>query len=276
MKDSMKRRDFLKVMGVGSVYLIAKNIIPGGAVDNIIKVSQLAPTDGSGKRWGMVIDVGACIGCRQCTYACKEENSIPNAPLPLQWIETFEMDQNEPITHLNSVPSSQSRTAYTDSPIRGKWYLPTHCLHCENPPCVRVCPTGATFKSEDGIVEMDYDKCIGCRQCMAACPYNARTFNWGKPQISEEDVNPLVPVRAIGVVEKCSFCQHRVREGKLPKCVEACPVGAKHFGDLNDPNSPPSKLLDTYISSALLEEFNTGPKVLYITSGKKWFEEEEF
>ncbi len=276
MKDSLKRRDFLKVMGVGSVYLVAKNIIPGGAVDNIIKVTQFAPSQGSGKRWGMVIDVGACIGCRQCTYACKEENSIPNAPLPLQWIETFEMDQNEPITHLNSVPSSQSRTAYTDSPIRGKWYLPTQCLHCENPPCVRVCPTGATFKSEDGIVEMDYDKCIGCRQCMAACPYNARTFNWGKPQIPEEDVNPLVPVRAIGVVEKCSFCQHRVREGKLPKCVEACPVGAKHFGDLNDPNSPPSKLIDTYISPALLEEFNTGPKVLYITSGKKWFEEEEF
>ena len=88
MKESMKRRDFLKVMGVGSVYLVAKNIIPGGAVDNIIKVSKLAPTDGSGKRWGMVIDVGACIGCRQCTYACKEENSIPNAPLPMQWIET--------------------------------------------------------------------------------------------------------------------------------------------------------------------------------------------
>jgi len=274
MKESIKRRDFLKIIGVGSVYLIARNILPGGAVDTLLKITQISQTQGSGKRWGMVIDVGACIGCRQCTYGCKEENNIPNVPTPMQWIETFEMDQNEPITRLNSVPSSQSKTSYIDSPIPGKWYLPTQCLHCEDPPCVKLCPTGATFKSEDGIVEMNYDKCIGCRQCMAGCPYNARSFNWDKPQIPQEDINSLVPVRPIGVVEKCTFCQHRVREGLLPKCVEVCPVGARHFGDLNDPRSSPSKLIETYISSILLEEMNTNPKLLYITSGKKFFKKE--
>ncbi len=275
MKESINRREFLKTLGVGSVYVLARSILPLGSVESILKVTQFSEPSGSGKRWGMVIDVGACIGCRQCTYACKAENNIPDSPSPMQWIETFEMDQNEPITHLNSVPPSNSRIDYTDSPILGKWYLPTQCLHCEDPPCVKLCPTGATFKSADGIVEMNYDKCIGCRQCMAACPYNARSFNWGKAQIPEADVNPLVPVRPIGVVEKCTFCQHRVREGKLPACVEACPVGARHFGDLNDPESPPSRLLDTYISSALLEEMGTHPKLLYITSGKKWFEPEE-
>jgi len=274
MKESIKRRDFLKIIGVGSVYLIARNILPGGAVDTLLKITQISQTQDSGKRWGMVIDVGACIGCRQCIYGCKEENNIPNIPAPMQWIETFEMEQNEPITRLNSVPSSQSKTSYIDSPVPGKWYLPTQCLHCEDPPCVKLCPTGATFKSEDGIVEMNYDKCIGCRQCMAGCPYNARSFNWNKPQIPQEDINSLVPVRPIGVVEKCTFCQHRVREGLLPKCVEVCPVGARHFGDLNDPRSSPSKLIETYISSILLEEMNTNPKLLYITSGKKFFKEE--
>lgn len=274
MKESIKRRDFLKIVGFGIVHLVARTILSSGAVDALLKITQTSPTTNSGKRWGMVIDVGACTGCRQCIYGCNEENNIPSVPALMQWIETFEMELNEPITRLNSVPSSQSKTSYIDSPIYGKWYLPIACLHCDDPPCVKLCPTGATFKSEDGIVEMNYDKCIGCRQCMAGCPYNARSFNWGKPQIPQDDVNALVPVRPIGVVEKCTFCQHRVREGLLPKCIEVCPVGARHFGDLNDPSSPPSKLIETYISSILLEEMNTNPKLQYITSGKKWFKEE--
>jgi molybdopterin-containing oxidoreductase family iron-sulfur binding subunit len=273
MKENINRRDFLKSIGAGGAYLIVRNIAPKGSVEQVLKVSQLSDTQTSGKKWGMVIDVGACVGCRQCVYACKEENNIPNSPMPMQWIETFEMDQKEPITRVFSVPPSNSKTEYTDSPKAGKWYLPAQCVHCEDPPCVKLCPTGATFIGEDGIVEMDYDKCIGCRQCMAACPYNARSFNWGPPEIPDEDINPLVPVRPVGVVEKCTFCIHRVREGRLPACVEACPVGARHFGDLNDPNSAVSKILDKYISTTTLEEMNTHPKLFYITSGNKWLEE---
>ena len=241
MTENLNRREFIKVMGAGSAYILVKSMTPLGGVDKILKVEQMDDAS-SGKKWGMVIDVGACIGCRQCIYACKAENNIPDAPLPMQWIETFEMDQSEPITRVFSVPPENSKTDYTDSPSPGKWYMPAQCVHCEDPPCVKLCPTGATFIGKDGIVEMDYDKCIGCRQCMAACPYNARAFNWGKPELDEADINPLVPVRPNGVVEKCTFCVHRVREGKLPACVEACPVNALTRGDLVELD--PSKCID--------------------------------
>jgi len=273
MKENLNRRDFIKSVGAGGVYLVVKSMAPMGSIEKVLKVEQVSETQSSGKKWGMVIDVGACIGCRECVYACKAENNIPNSPKPMQWIEIFEMDQKDPITRVFSVPPTNSKTDYTDSPKEGKWYLPAQCVHCEDPPCVKLCPTGATFIGEGGIVEMDYDKCIGCRQCMAACPYNARSFNWGAPEIPAEDINPLVPVRPVGVVEKCTFCIHRVREGRLPACVEACPVGARHFGDLNDPNSSVSKLLDKYISTTTLEEMSTHPKLFYISSGNKWLEE---
>ncbi|MFQ6053607.1 MAG: sulfate reduction electron transfer complex DsrMKJOP subunit DsrO [Candidatus Bathyarchaeia archaeon] len=221
-------------------------------------------------KFGMVIDLGACIGCRRCLYACKAENNVPDRPIAMSWIEVFEMDNTQPVTEIHSVPPERSNTTYTEAPLEGKWYLSKNCFHCENPPCVKVCPVGATYKAEDGIVAMDYDRCIGCRYCMSACPYNARSFNWLEPEIPPEKVNPNVPVRPKGVVEKCTFCVHRVREGKLPRCVEVCPVGARHFGDMNDPNSPIRKILSSQLSFRLLEEMNTEPQLYYITSGKKW------
>ncbi len=219
----------------------------------------------------MVLDSGACIGCRRCMYACKAENNEPDSISP-PWIQVFQLSDEVGLT---GHPSQEdllkgSTTNFTESAQDGFWYLGAQCNHCKNPPCVKVCPTGATFKSQDGYVLMDYQKCVGCRFCVVACPYNARRFNWVKPQLNEGVINPQVPVRPIGVVEKCTFCVHRTRDGRLPKCVDVCPVGARHFGNLLDPQSEVSKLLKAEKSFRLLEELNTGPHIYYITRGKTY------
>lgn len=219
------------------------------------------------KRYAMVIDIGACIGCRKCAWACKEENNIPDSISP-PWIEIFEMESESGVPE-RPLPGQRGNTSYTEAPKEGKYYLPVHCNHCANPPCVKVCPTGATFQDEDGMVLMNYERCIGCRLCVIACPYNARRFNLFKPE-EITTLNPLVPVHQIGVTEKCSFCVHRVRRGKLPRCVEVCPVQAKHFGDLNDTKSSIYNLIKTNPNFKLVEESNTDPQIWYITRGKKW------
>ena len=144
-------------------------------------------------------------------------------------------------------------------------YLPVACQHCENPACLRVCPTGATYKDDKGRVEVDYEKCIGCRMCMAACPYNARVFNWSDPK-REPDFNygdADVPVRGKGVVEKCTLCKERTDRGDEPMCVKCCPVKARTFGDLDDPDSEISKLVVARKAGVLLEEQGTRPQVHY-------------
>jgi molybdopterin-containing oxidoreductase family iron-sulfur binding subunit len=223
------------------------------------------------KKFGLVIDVGACMGCRTCMWACKEENNTPDTISPL-WIEVFQLDS---ATDLTGHPSydelrNGATTSYTQSPQEGKWYMPVACFHCDNAPCVKVCPTGATYKAEDGLVLMDYEKCIGCRLCVVACPYSSRRFNWHKPSGYPENTSELVPKRPMGVAEKCTLCVHRTRRGRLPRCVEACPVQARHFGDLNDPDSEISRILKQNMSFRLLEEMNTQPSVRYIMRGKKW------
>ncbi len=224
-----------------------------------------------GKKLAMVIDVGACIGCRTCMWACKKENNVPDSISP-PWIEVFELEDSVDVTGLPSMEKLQegATTSYVQSPKPGHWYMPVACNHCDNAPCVKVCPTGATYKDKDGYVLMDYDRCIGCRFCVVACPYGARRFNWFKPAIAAADVNPDVPVRPIGVAEKCTWCVHRTRRGELPKCVEVCPVGARHFGDLKDPDSEVSRILQGERSFRLLEGVNTRPNIIYITRGKKY------
>jgi molybdopterin-containing oxidoreductase family iron-sulfur binding subunit len=152
---------------------------------------------------------------------------------------------------------------------KDKQYMPMQCNHCENPPCVKVCPTQATYKDTDGIVVIDYNKCIGCRYCMVACPYNARRFNWAEPKVPAELINPLVPLRYHGVVEKCTFCLHRTRKGRTTRCVEACPNKARTFGNLNDPDSKVSKLIDNERNFRLKEELNTDPQIWYLTHTMK-------
>ncbi len=224
-----------------------------------------------GKKFAMVIDVGACVGCRRCQWGCKEENNIPDSISP-PWIEVFQLDEKEGLTGGLSIEELKagSATSYTDSPEEGKWYMPVQCNHCDNPPCVKVCPTGATYKDKDGFVLMDYDRCVGCRFCVVSCPYSNRRFNWLQPVLAEEDINSKVPVRPVGVPEKCTFCVHRTREGRLPRCVEVCPVQARHFGDLEDPESEVSRLVEENLGYKLLEELNTRPRIIYITRGKKF------
>ena len=223
------------------------------------------------KKFCLVIDVDACVGCRTCQWGCKLENNAPDTMSP-PWIEIFELKNEQGVNgepHEADIRSGAT-TSYTKAPVEGRWYMPVACNHCENPPCVKVCPVGATYKDKDGIVMINYNTCIGCRFCVAACPYSARRFNWRKPQIPADRVNPNVPVRPVGVVEKCTFCVHRTRRGLLPRCVEVCPVRARRFGDLNDPQSEVSLMLGYGRSFRLLEELNTGPNLRYVTRGKKW------
>lgn len=222
-------------------------------------------------RFAMAIDVGACIGCRRCMWACKKENNIPDVISPA-WIEVFELSLGESVSSHPSMLELKAgaTTSYTESPKEGKWYLPVQCNHCDNPSCVKVCPTGATYKDKDGLVLMNYEKCIGCRICVVACPYSARRFNWLESNLPRKEVNPLVPVRFLGVVEKCTFCVHRVRKGKLPRCVEVCPVRARHFGNIKDSKGEIRKILKANLSFQLLEEANTHPHIWYITRGRKW------
>jgi molybdopterin-containing oxidoreductase family iron-sulfur binding subunit len=271
----VNRRKFLQVIGAGGAAVMLKSMLPAAQLQLLKpRTASSAESTENETKYGMVVDVGACIGCRQCVYACKEENNVPDSPDQLAWIDVFELDIKHPVTEIHTVPPDHSTTDYVDSPKPGKWYLSKNCFHCENPNCVKVCPVGATFKSEDGIVEMDYDKCLGCRYCMSACPYNARTFNWREPD-PPENPNPAVPLRTVGVVEKCTFCVHRTRDGRLPRCVEVCPVGARHFGDMNDPESPVRRILANEFSFRLMDEMNTAPMLYYISSGKKWLPDQQ-
>ncbi len=224
-----------------------------------------------GVKFGMAIDLGLCIGCRRCSYACKRENNVPDTISP-PYIMLMEIN---PITlssgsvkldvHGNGL---KNKLMYTKL-RKDRQYMPLQCNHCEDPPCTKVCPTKATYKDKDGIVVIDYNKCIGCRYCMVACPYNARRFNWTEPNIPEEDINPLVPLRYHGVVEKCTFCIHRTRRGRTTRCVEACPNKARTFGNLNDPESKISKLIENERNFRLKEGLNAKPQIWYLTQTKK-------
>lgn len=279
----IRRREFIKYSGglIGLVLLGKYAGLPLTLLDTEVLSTEEATKwaiDGFGtvadsrNKFAMVIDVGACIGCRKCQWACKKENNIPDTISP-PWIEVFELKDEVGVTGYLSLKELKEgvATAYTQSPREGRWYLPVQCNHCDNAPCIKVCPVGATYKDKDGLVLMDYDLCIGCRYCVVACPYSARRFNWFKPEGPAGEVNQLVPVRVVGVVEKCTFCVHRVRRGKLPRCVEICPVHARHFGNLNDPESEVSKILKANPSFRLLEEVYTLPNIRYITRGRKWF-----
>jgi len=209
------------------------------------------------QKWAMVIDTKACVGCRKCVYACVKENNIGRNS-GFTFIQVLEMEPG-------GVDLESAVLDYKEAGRPDKWYMPVQCMQCANPPCVNGCPVKATWKEPDGIVVIDYDKCIGCRNCMITCPYGARHFNWVHPQVPADERNPLVPVEEKAwTPEKCTFCIQRTRNGKTTACVEACPVGARKFGDLNDENSEVAILLKTRHAWRLKEEDSTEPMIWYV------------
>jgi phenylacetyl-CoA:acceptor oxidoreductase subunit 1 len=249
----VSRRDLLKL---------------GGALVGAAGLAQIALTgynttaqasggeEGSGPQWGMLIDINLCIGCQYCTFACEAINNL--ADDMRYCVVTRETTQNGE-----------------------EFFLSRPCMHCQEAPCVHVCPVGATRKRPDGIISMDYEMCIGCRYCQVACPYGARVFNWKEP-IERSPQSPNfglqeVPNRPRGVVEKCTFCSHRIDAGlerglvpgvdpqATPACVNACPTHARIFGDLKDHESPVAKALaEAKTTIRLREELSTEPHVYYI------------
>jgi tetrathionate reductase subunit B len=209
------RRDFLKKVAGGSAVAATATTAPG-----------IALSAGKPKRYAMVIDTRRCIGCQACSVACKTENDVPLGETR-NWVEYIEKGE---------------------FPNVRRSFLPRLCNHCEEPACVSVCPTGATYKrKEDGIVVVDSNVCIGCKYCLHACPYGARF------------INPRT-----GAADKCDFCLHRVQNGLVPACVNTCQGRARIFGDLNDPESEVSKILSTNATSVLRPEMGTKPMVFYI------------
>jgi molybdopterin-containing oxidoreductase family iron-sulfur binding subunit len=216
-----------------------------------------------GVEFAYALDISRCIGCRRCVYACVDENNQSRDP-QLQWIRVLSMDKEGGVNFSDSDPYYEPE----EVPEEGRFYVPVQCQQCRNPPCTKVCPTGATWTEKDGIVVIDYDWCIGCRYCMAACPYGARHFNWGEPSIPDDELNPNMHYlgnrpRPKGVVEKCTFCIQRTRDGRYPACVEVCPVGARKFGNLLDPESEIRYILENQRILILKEELNTMPKFFY-------------
>ena len=230
-----------------------------------LTVKATRPKDGV--RYAMALDLDKCIGCRRCEYACvMENNTVRDAGM--DWIHIYEVDR-ENVVHLEGATRD-----YVTAPKPGKVYVPVACMHCENPPCTMVCPVKATWKEKDGIVVIDYDKCIGCKYCVVACPYGARRFNLFKPHLDPLELNPNMHIlgnipRPIHVTEKCTWCVQRVRDGGVPACVEACPVGARVFGDLNDPESPIRKIIEEYGVFVLKPEAGTNPRFFYFFGGAR-------
>src|SRR3989338_7049754 len=265
----ISRKEFLQI-GAAAATALAVSNIPKPAIASLVK-------DKPKHRYAMVIDLARCIGCEACTIACKVEHNISVAsPKELarriQWTEVYFLKEKGEFPH-----------AKIDID-------PRPCMHCENPPCVSVCPVGATYQDKErGLVLQRYERCIGCRYCTTACPYGARYFNWGKPdyggKLREAALNPdphqHVKKRYKGILEKCTFCVERLdrlevkaeKEGRkitdeelhlVCTCVNTCMGRARHFGDLNDPDSTVSKLIRSGRAFRFHEDLCTEPKVYYL------------
>lgn len=270
-KKCVSRRDVVKAGGAACLAL-AVGALPLTGCAGSGKKSSL-----KGKKLGMTIDLQRCVGCGACIFACKAENNTQ---------EGFDWSDK-----INTTVGKFPNVTYE--------YIPTLCNHCENAPCVQVCPTGAMHYEDGGIVDHNPDICIGCAACALACPYDVISVNKRKPherwmsdqalipgctasprEVTEASGGTVVPyynaarnkakegtaLRFKGIPEKCNFCRHRVEDGKLPACVVACPADARIFGDLNDPDSEINKVRGKYRPTRLKEELGTEPKVSYVRS----------
>jgi Fe-S-cluster-containing dehydrogenase component len=218
-----------------------------------------------GVEFAYALNIGRCVGCRQCVHACAAENNTSRDP-ELQYIRVLEMPNGT-----LDVEKSDHYYDHETVPEKGKYYMPVQCHQCRNPPCVKACPVKATWRQEDGIVVVDDNWCIGCRYCEAACPYWARRFNFAEPSVPKEDINTDMAylgnrMRTRGTMEKCTFCLRRTRQGMYPACAEACPTGARQFGNLSDPDSEIRYILDNKRVYTFKQEAGTLPRFYY------WFD----
>jgi molybdopterin-containing oxidoreductase family iron-sulfur binding subunit len=255
-KQSLTRRRFLRVAGAG----VAAGALGALFSDRILQIVGVSTEDlrafgSEGRQWVMLIDLAKCDGCGRCTLGCTKEHFVPKGQ---EWIKVYKI-QDE---------------------FGGEYFLPRPCMNCENAPCLNVCPVGATFRSNEGVVLVDHRTCIGCRYCMAACPYDARYFNWGEPEHTPEELahpySPLEPwPHRRGTVTKCDFCVHDARKGILPACVRACTEemgdGAIYYGDLREDavsngmeTIPLSETLRKKGGFRFKEELGTRPRVFYL------------
>ncbi|MBF0381634.1 MAG: 4Fe-4S dicluster domain-containing protein [Magnetococcales bacterium] len=212
--------------------------------------------------FGYALNLSKCKGTRRCVEACVSENncgrnhSLENIRVLAMPHGTMDLNKSDHYYDHEQVPNSND------------WYLPIQCHQCDEPACVQACPVEATWKEKDGIVVIDYDWCIGCRYCSVACPYWARHFNWSKPNLQPDEINPKTHYlgnrpREAGVMEKCTFCIQKTRKGELPACQEACPTGARVFGNLLDPQSEIRYILENKNVFRLKEEQGTQPNFWY-------------
>ncbi len=254
--DNVSRRRFLRVVSGG----VAAGAIGVLFSDKILEIVGVTTEDvraiaSEGQQWVMLIDLAKCDGCGECTVGCTVMHFVPEGQ---EWIKVYRVEDE----------------------YGHKYFLPRPCMNCQNPPCLHVCPVGATFRTNEGVVLIDHERCIGCRYCMAACPYDARYFNWGEPAHTPEELaHPYSPdepwPHRVGTVEKCDFCAHDARKGVLPACVRACTAemgdGAIYYGDLREDaisngveTLSLSKTLRERGAFRFKEELGTLPRVWYL------------
>jgi len=261
---AIERREFLKIAGISLAAGLGGFTTLSAVKTGLLEASQYIKDtkELKGSRWGLVIDMNKLqdkADIQKIINICHKKHNVPdigNAKEEIKWIWTDTFD--------HVFPGQES--PYMGEEQKNKSYF-LLCNHCDNPPCVRVCPTQATFKRPDGIVMMDMHRCIGCRFCMAGCPYGARSFNFKDPRPFIKEINPEFPARMKGVVEKCTLCYELLAVGKQPACAEHS-NGAIVFGDLKDPNSEVRKLIASNFTIRRKPDLGTGPSVFYIISDK--------
>ena len=245
------RRSFLK----GSAAAALSSTMPAASLVALGPGEAQALIDESDVRWAFLVDTLKCTGCGLCVSACKQENEIPyDAPVTRTWVERYVVTKDGDV-HIDSPLGG--RDGYIDDKIRDQeiepdqiakaFFVPKLCNQCDNPPCVQVCPVGATYQTTDGVTLVDRDWCIGCGYCIMACPYGVRFFH---------------PVQK--VAEKCNFCYHRISKGMQPACVDSCAFGARRLANLKDPDDPVTKIITTERVAVLKDEFGTKPHVFYL------------
>jgi Fe-S-cluster-containing dehydrogenase component len=266
----MNKREFLRdlalsIPAVGMLQALARDAIAAAAEGPAADAAAAAPAapaapaaeaateaaayDPSQHWWGMGVDIHRCIGCNKCVEACKAENNVPQEPFYFRtWIERYSIkaDGDVQVQCLSTQPPRGEDTPNVDPNVLRTFFVPKLCNQCAHPPCVQVCPVGATFQTEDGVVLVDSTYCIGCRYCIQACPYGARFLN---PDTHTAD--------------KCTFCYHRITKGLQPACVEVCPTQARIFGDFKSEESRLARFERMNEVSVLKPDMNTQPKVRY-------------